>query len=79
MDTFGAKKLDSSGIASIKVMLCRKLLQFCFYGRNYLPVLSDSREIGLMISYLTDLLEEEIGWDRIRDLIVQPVYSVSLP
>ena len=61
VDTFGAKKLDTSRVASIKVMLCRKLLQFCFYGRDYLRVLSDPREIGLMISYPTDLLEKEFG------------------
>ena len=62
MDTFRAQKLDTARVASIKIMLCRKLLQFCFYRRDYLRVLGDSREIGLMISYRTDLLQKEFGW-----------------
>jgi hypothetical protein len=62
MDTFRAQKLNTSRVSSMKVVLCRKLLQFCFYRRDDPRVLGDSREIGLMIGYRTDLLEEEFGW-----------------
>ena len=61
MDTFRLKKLNASRVASIKVVLSWKLLQFCFYRRDDLCVLSDPREIGLMIGYLTDLLKKEFG------------------
>ena len=61
VDTFRGKKVDASSVPTIKVMLCGKLLQFCFYRRDYLPVLSDPGEIGLMVSDLTDLLKKEFG------------------
>ena len=61
VDTFKGKKVDASRVAAIKVMLCRKLLQFCFYRRDYLRVLSDPGEIGLMVSDLTDFLLKEFG------------------
>ena len=62
MESFRTKKVNISRVASIEVMLCRKPLQFCFYRRDYFRVLSNSREIGLMISYRTDFLEEKFGW-----------------
>ncbi len=61
VDTFRAKKVDASSVPAIKVMLCGKLLQFCFYRRDYLRVLSDPGKIGLMVSDLTDLLKKEFG------------------
>ena len=62
MNTFRPQKLNTSGVASIKVMLGRKLLQFRFDRRDYPRVLGDSRKIGLMIGYRTDLLQKEFSW-----------------
>ena len=56
MDAFRLKKPNASRIAPVKVVLSWKLLQFCFYRRDDPCVFSDSREIGLVIRYLTDFL-----------------------
>jgi len=61
VDTFREKKVNASRVPAIEVMLCGKLLKFCFYRRDYLRVLSDPREIGLMVSDSTDFLKNEFG------------------
>jgi hypothetical protein len=55
MDAFRSQKVDMSRVTAVKIMPSWKLLQFCFYRRNNPCVFSDSREVRLVIGYLTDL------------------------
>ena len=78
MDAFRSQKVDMSRVTAVKIMPSWKLLQFCFYRRNNPCVFSDSREVRLVIGYLTDPLLEGTLWDQSRLSIFQLAYSRRL-